>query len=222
MWDLLFIFGVNIPWFTDTFNTVLQRIICMTFIALSGFCTSLGRHKLKRGLTVFAASGIITAATAIFMPQNIIIFGVLTLIGTAMLLMIPLEGLLRKINPYAGAIGSIFLYVFTQNINFRVIGVGSFSARLPLWLYKNYFTAFWGFPQWDFFSVDYYPVFPWIFIFLFGFFLFGIFEKLKLLRFLSAPRIKPAEWIGRNALILYMLHQPLVYGVLYVLFSIIR
>ena len=222
MWDLIYMFRASVPWFTPTFDRVLQRFICITFISVSGFCFSLGSHKLKRSLTVIVASAVITLATLIAMPQNIIVFGVLSLIGGCMLLATLAEKLLVKINPYVGAAVCLVLYIFTRHVYRGALGVGTFSVTLPSFLYSNYLTAFFGFPHSEFRSTDYFPLIPWCFIFFFGFFLYHIFKRLNLLRLLKRPRIKPLEAVGRHTLIIYMLHQPITYGALYIIFSIIK
>ena len=86
--------------------------------------------------------------------------------------------------------------------------------RLPEGLYRNRLTAFLGFPPADFFSTDYFSLLPWLFLFLTGYFLFRFHppEGRK------TRRIPLAAAIGRRSLLIYMLHQPVVYGVLSVLF----
>ena len=222
IWDLIYMFRASVPWFTPTFDRVLQRFICITFISVSGFCFSLGSHKLRRSLTVLLASAVITLATLIAMPRNIIVFGVLSLIGICMLIATLAERLLIKINPYVGATACLVLYILTQNVYLGILGIGSFSITLPSFLYANYFTAFLGFPHPEFLSSDYFSLFPWCFIFFFGFFLYQIFKRQMLLRFLKRPRIKPLEAVGRHTLIIYMLHQPIIFGALYIIFSIMK
>ena len=51
----------------------------------------------------------------------------------------------------------------------------------------------------------------------FGYFLYEIFRRHNLLRHLRSPRIAPLEWVGRHSLLLYMLHQPVIYGILWLL-----
>ena len=72
--------------------------------------------------------------------------------------------------------------------------------------------TFLGFPDPGFFSGDYFPLFPWIFLYLTGYFLYGMFVKF--------PEVKKAlaihlpvpflETAGRHSLLLYLLHQPLL------------
>lgn len=85
-WDLVYMFGVDWPWYHGFAAHVWQQSICWTFILLSGYCFSLGRRQLRRGLTVFLCGALITAVTWAFMPENLVLFGVLTLLGSSMLL----------------------------------------------------------------------------------------------------------------------------------------
>ena len=218
LWDIINIFGVGADWFTPSLEYMLQRFICMSFIMLSGFCSQIGRHPYRRALILIGASAVIFAVTLIFMPTNIIVFGVLTLLGVCSALIKPLEKLLRRIDAYLGFGIFTVLFLATEWVNYGFLGLPGFGVYLPEWLYANYFTAFFGFAHEGFISADYFPIFPWIFVFIMGYFVYRIFSENGLLRLLRSPRIKPLEWIGRKTLIIYMLHQPVIYGALYVIF----
>ncbi len=218
LWDIVYIFGTRLGWYTSRGAFVWQQCICYTFILISGFCRSMGSNKLKRGLTVFAASILITLVTLAFVPNNLVLFGILSLIGSAALIMIPLDRLFSRINSYAGAIASILLFVFTRNINAGYIGFGVFSLYLPRFLYSNLFTAYLGFPAPGFASADYFPIFPWLFLYFTGYFLYRIFERNGWLRHLTHKSVAPLEFCGRHSLLIYMLHQPAIYGVLSAVF----
>lgn len=221
LWDLVHIFDVSIPWFASEGASIWQQSIRWTFLLLSGFCWSLSRNHFKRSLIVLGASVLISGVTLLFMPDSVILFGVLSLIGTAMLVTIPLDKLFRKLSPYMGLILSAVLFVLTRHVRRGTIGVGNFViARLPESLFANYFTAYLGFPHDGFFSTDYVPVIPWIFLFWAGYFLYRIFERRKWLSGLSCLHIEPLEWVGRHSLVIYLLHQPIVYALLYVFFAI--
>lgn len=221
MWDLVYVHGVDIPWFFTEGASVFQSYIRWSFIIISGFSWSLGRKKLRRSLTVIASSVVITVFTCIAMPADKIIFGVLTFMGVAMLLMIPLDKVLSKVTPAWGFAVSALLFTLTYEIPHGSIGIGSLSLGLPRAMYANYITSFLGFPAESFYSSDYVPLIPWFFLFICGYFLYGIFKKYNLLRFLSAVSFKPLEFVGKHALIIYMLHQPLIYGILYFLFNVV-
>ena len=186
---------------------------CWVFILLSGFCAPFGRHMLRRGVTVFAAGALVTAVTLVFMPGNRVIFGVLTFLGTAMLLTGVLEPLLKKIQPAAGLAVSAVLFALTYHLDARWLGFGGLRLALPDAWYANYFTAFFGFLPFDFYSTDYFGLLPWLFLFWAGYYLHKAVGRRRMepLRRSVCPAL---GWMGRHSLLLYLLHQPVIYGVL--------
>ena len=85
-WDLIFLFGMSATWYTGWQGHLWQQSICWVFILLSGFCLPLGHRPLRRGLIVSGAGVLVTAVTLLFMPEDRVVFGVLTLLGAAALL----------------------------------------------------------------------------------------------------------------------------------------
>lgn len=220
MWDIVYIFGVDAPWYRTEGAYIWQQSICWTFILLSGFCWSLGKKHLKRGLTVFGLAWIITAVTVVLMPENKIMFGVLCLLGSAMLLMIPLDKLFRRINPYMGIVITFVLFLFTKRVPDGYLGVGDWQLlQLPRAWYANSFTAYLGFPHTSFTSTDYFPILPWFFLFVTGYFLYHIWKRCNKSSLLEMRGVAALAFIGRHSLIIYALHQPVVYGVLYLWFE---
>lgn len=222
MWDIVNMFGVDIRWFNGESAHIWQQLICHTFILLSGFCLHFGKRKLKNALIVLGASVVITVVTAVFMKSSIILFGVLSLLGSSMLVMSFLDKPFKKVNPFVGFLISLIMLVATKNISDGFVGIGErVIFEIPEELYCNYLTAYLGLPFAGFYSSDYFPIIPWLFLFVCGYFLNPIFTRLKLMRFLSSFRCKPLEFLGRHSLIIYMIHQPVVYGVLFLAFHFI-
>jgi len=222
-WDLVYLCGVDWPWYHSTGAYWWQQSICWTFILLSGFCWSVGRHRLKRGLMAFGGGLIVSAVTWIAMPESRIFFGVLSLLGASALLLIPLEKPLRKIPARLGAAVSFALFMLFGEVNRGWLGFeGALIAELPDWLYQNYLTAALGFPQPGFFSSDYFPLLPWFFLFLTGFFLFRITSHASWNEKLFARGQFPVlNFLGRNSLVVYLLHQPVLYGLSMLYFQIL-
>ena len=223
IWDLVYIFGCNWQWFKSDYAHIWQQWGCWSFIFISGFCWQMSKHNLKRGLEVFGAGLLITAATLIFMPDSRVIFGVLTLLGSSMLLMIPCDVLFKKINPLLGAIASFALFLFVYPVNDRYLGFGAQRlVELPEAWYGNLFGTYLGFTQRGFYSTDYFSILPWFFMYAVGYFTYSFFMKSAENRKEAAAHIlsksicPPLGWVGRNSLIIYMLHQPVIYGVLMV------
>lgn len=211
MFDLVEIYGVPAGWFWDAPGYVWQQSVCWTFILLSGFCWRLGSRPLRRGLIVSAGGLVITAVTYAFMPSERILFGILTFTGAAMLLLIPLSKALVRIPARAGLSVSALLFFFTRNVNRGWFGFeGVLLARVPRRCYRNLLTAFLGFPQADFFSGDYFSLMPWIFLYLFGYFLYDIVMERDAARAFLRRRLPGLGWLGKHSLLIYMLHQPVL------------
>ena len=180
-WDLVNLFGIQANWYYGLPGHLWQQSICWVFILLSGFCVQLGHHTMRRGAQVFGAGALVTAVTLLFMPEDKVVFGVLTLLGSAMLLTGLLEKPLRRIPPAAGFAISAVLFALTRNVSAGYLGFGSLRLWLPQTLYANYVTAYFGFYPWWFYSTDYFALLPWLFLFWAGYFLYGVVKKSILL-----------------------------------------
>ncbi len=211
MYDLVELYGVSVGWFFRTPGYIWQQSICWTFILLSGFCWRLGKEPLKRGLLIFMGGLLITVVTFLFLPSERILFGILSFTGAAMMVLTFLSGILQKVPAWAGLAGSAGLFFLTRNVNSGYLGFESIVlCRLPSVFYRNTGTAALGFPGPGFFSGDYFSFIPWIFLYLCGYFLYGVLmnrESVK--RFLSHSAGVPG-WIGKHSFWIYMLHQPLL------------
>ena len=218
VWDLVYIFGYNWKWYQSDMAFLWQQSICYTFVLLSGLCVSLGKNKVKRGLVVFGAGILISLVTELFMPQNRIRFGVLTLLGSCMLI----AALAERTNVTLwGIIINLLLFILTRRINYGVLGFADVTvARLPRFLYNlGDFGNYLGFTEQTFFSTDYFSLFPWLFLFLTGYYFYKWMEEKQWLSSMTKAPSLGAWWrpIGRYSLIIYLLHQPVVYGLLYIL-----
>lgn len=221
MWDLVYLFGVNAPWYVDWQGELWQQSICWVFILLSGFCLPLGHRPLRRGALVFGAGALVTAVTLLFMPADVVWFGVLTLLGSAMMLTGLLQKGLEKIPPVPGLLLSFGLFWLTRHAAWGYLGFGRWQIALPGCLYANYFTAYLGFYPVGFYSTDYFPLLPWLFLFWAGFYLHHLVGRRRMepLRRSVCP---PLGWLGRHSLLLYLLHQPVIFGVLTAASALLR
>lgn len=211
-WDAVFIAGMEWEWYHGTGAFIWQQSICWTFIILSGFCLPLGRHPVRRGIEVFGAGLLVTAVTVIFMPENRVVFGVLTLLGSCMILTGLLNRLLRKVPPGVGLLGSILLFWLTRWVSDGMIGIkGIFFLPLPQLLYKGLGMTFLGFTESGFMSTDYFPMLPWYFLFLAGYFVCRICQRMGFRGRWWTWNIPPFGWMGRHSLVIYLLHQPVLY-----------
>ncbi len=217
-------FGLGIT--TDTlFGPVFmawERSICISFITIAGFSFSLGHRHFRSGLIVFLLGAIITVVTCIFLPQIRIVFGVLTFIGSATLLMIPIDKaigdkVVRSVRTcIIGFVINLVLFLTTYNINKEYLGfMPYFAVRLPAGLYKGYFMTYLGFMEPGFFSTDYFSLIPWFFIYICGYFLHKIITaSRKGVRIISCG-IPGIRVLGRHSLPVYVIHPIVIYVLLY-------
>ncbi len=220
-WDLVYLYGKNWRWYRGSGAYIWQQSICWTFILLSGFCWSLGKRHLRRGLLVFGGGLLVTLVTLIVMPENRVVFGVLTLTGSCMLLMILLNKGLQKVPAVVGLAASFLVFLLTRNVNEGYLGFEGLNLlKLPGEWYRGYVSAYFGFPPASFFSTDYFSLIPWLFLFVSGYFLYRIFEKKGLLeKTVFGINIPPFSFLGRYSLLIYLLHQPVLYLVGMILFE---
>lgn len=210
LYDFFMIYEKDTGWYGKPWVFLWQQMICWTFIFISGMTWNFGKRKIKRGVLLNFWGFVITAVTWLLMPQQTVWFGILNFLGCACLLLIPLEKLLKKIPVVLGMAGSIVCFFLFQNISSGYFGIGNSSwFSFPQWLYDAKVFTILGFPFAGFYSSDYFPVLPWIFIFFAGFYAslllpekVSIYEKLH-------RNIPVLTNMGQNSLILYLLHQPL-------------
>ncbi len=187
------------------------------FIALSGAMCQLTRSNFKRGLKLLCISALLTAVTLAMtyfgFEGSEIYFGILHLLAVGMLLVALINPLLKRLNPLFLAIVFLALFILCYNVEYGYLGLGSLRFQLPQSLYNTDSLFIFGFHSLYFYSADYFPLLPWIFMFLFGAAL-GLYEaRGKFPKFLIKRRIIPFGFIGRHALEIYILHQPVIFGI---------
>ena len=173
----------------------LARIAASLFVGISGVSYFLA-HRLEYDFTktsgrtkrlIFWAF-VITIITYIFEPSAYVRFGVLHLLALASIVAFPVA---RK-PEFALGIGLILLIIpLSSNSNL-------------VWL---------GLRETGFIAVDYFPLNPWLGIFFIGLALASrIYPEGKPLTEIQWP--ERWLWFGRNTLTIYVIHQPILIGLL--------
>lgn len=210
-YDLVAIYGVKLPWYFDTPGYLWQQSICWSFILLSGISWHFGRSPLRKGLVLSACGGLITLVTVIFMPSQLIVMGILSFLGAAALLMIPVDRLLKSVDPLAATLTNAALFIVTRNINRGALGFeGLHLVRLPGFLYTLPGGFILGLPKAGFYSSDYFSLIPWLFLFASGHFLWRCLEHSGRARAALRRDLPVLGLLGRRSLFIYLLHQPLI------------
>jgi len=222
-YDVFMAFGKDPGWYFRIGPHIWQQSICWSFILISGFVWSFGKKgNLRRGIIVNLCGLLVTAVTVLAMPSEAIWFGVLNFIGCAILLMIPLHRITEKIPAFAGILFSFILFLFFRDIQSGIVGFGSFlQIRLPEALYTTKLLTPLGFPYPEFHSADYFPILPWFFLYLCGWFGCRIFTDhpaFEKARNAARTEVPFLSALGRKSLLIYLLHQPVCYLVAMLLF----
>lgn len=220
LYDVFVVCGREPRWYLRPGVHLWQQAICWSFILIAGFSFHWGRkNNLRRGLLLNLCGLVITAVTLVVMPAEAIHFGILSFMGCAVLLTIPLEGAVHRIKPAAGMLICFALFLLLRQINSGVIGIASWTWKLPESLYRFRILAPLGFPDPAFRSSDYFPMLPWYPLFLCGWFLGKLFQTRPDWQRLARVKVPVLSALGRKTLWVYMLHQPVLMGICLLLFG---
>jgi uncharacterized membrane protein len=197
---------------------ILQYSIAIIFLILVGISLTLSYNKkikvisieiinkkfFTRGLKIFCIGLFITVITWFYPNDGYIIFGVLHCIGISIILAIPFLNH-QKISLFIGIIFVFFgIFLRTFTINFDYL----------FWL---------GFRPEQFYTLDYFPLFPWFGVILIGVFFGNLFypdgiSRLNIQNYSKSNFISFFELLGRNSLIIYLLHQPIIVGTILLIY----
>lgn len=214
LYDVVYIFGVPVAFMGTRASFVWQQAICWTFILVSGALSLSSRKPYRRAAVVFGCGLLLTAVTYTVMPSERISFGILHFLGAAAFLTALLRPVLNRVPAAAGAVVSAALFAVCYTVPHGHLAF--FGTKLPEVLYNARWLFFVGFMPPGFYSADYFPLIPWLFLFWTGLFAWRIIGP----KLADVPRIGACEWISRRALLIYLLHQPVAYGILFVCFSL--
>ncbi len=200
----------------NTGGYIFQQFIGWSFIFLSGMCRTIGKRHVRRGLIILAGAALVSLVSYIFMPEMPINFGILVFMGSATLIMIPLEKYIKESYALAGILLSIFIFILCKNVPYGNLGFeGIELMELPRFLYRNAATAYLGFPPMGFVSGDYYPLIPWFFLYLSGYFFWKYFGKKTQIQKGLFIKVPVLAFLGRHSLLVYLIHQPVCFALVY-------
>jgi uncharacterized membrane protein len=77
----------------------------------------------------------------------------------------------------------------------------------------SHYLWIFGFTYPGFASADYFPLLPWLFVFLFGTWLGGPVRERRLPKWVYDIKPPFLPRVGRQAFLIYLLHQPLLYSI---------
>ena len=221
LYDLTYLFNVKNYFLFFYFDfwgrDLIRAFVVMAFIMVSGISSSFSHSNFKRGFKLLLVAMALTLFTFIMEKvggqgtRYLIIFGVLHMFGFSILTYAVLENIKnRKILLYLGIILG-FVGAF-----FLIFNYSAPSDMRWLWFIVDLRNGF--------FSADYFPLLPYLGVFLIGAYLGPVLYPLRKSRrpLIGPPKTsRPFLFAGRHALFFYIFHQPVVYVILYLVFKMI-
>ncbi len=216
LYDLRDYLGIPrfLGWSTDLSTvawTIAQHFFAGLFVLLSGVSSTLTRSNIRRGLRLLAVALALTLGTYLiavwlhlFDPADTILFGILHCLAVSMLLY---GAVFEKLSAAASALCGAAVIALTALLPI---------LKKALVIRSDWLIPF-GLPRPSFSSLDYFPLIPWLGVFLIGAALGRTVYAAK--KSLLPWRLPPTfvNLAGRYSLWIYLVHQPVIMGVLYLL-----
>ncbi len=195
------------------------------FIAMSGISSRLSKNNALRGAKLLVIATLVTMVTygmQLAGVQGVVIwFGILHLLAVSMLFYAATERVLSKIPIVIVVVVSALLFALTYNLEMGYLGFGKWTYELPAIVSFNRQLYPFGITSPGFFSADYFPVFPWMFVFIAGTAIGKPFGEGRVPKFFSGRHVPFFAFCGRHSLIIYLAHQPVLYGIFFLINKII-
>jgi len=200
--DVIFQYGVDS---SSLLNDLTAKASGSLFIFAAGVSSYLTHNNFKRAARVLGIALLITLLTYLYDPGMVITFGILHFLGTSIILSL----LFRQVPPF----GLLVLGVAA------ILGAPVLTG-LPLPHHWLLFPL--GIAPETAISSDYYPLLPWFGVFLLGNGAGKWFYKDRRSIFEGSPANRLLTMAGRHTLLIYLIHQPIIIGVIYMFKALVE
>ena len=217
-YTMAFLFRIPLGTELLTFFMPAEPFFAGLFIFISGISSQLSHSNLARGFKLLAVALAVTAVTLFVVPDERIVFGILHMLSVCMILFGLLQKPMEKLPLWAGILATALLFYVTFPVTAGLVGFWGINGLpvyfLPQARYQLPFLFPIGICNVDFYSSDYFPLLPWLFLFFCGTFWGRYARRGQFPKCMYRSRVPFLSWMGRHALILYLVHQPVIYGIL--------
>ena len=213
IYDLVHFYSMDFPWFESLGAYLVQQGGAFLFVFISGAMSLCAKRPLLNGLLLVGYGLLITLATYFYSPANIIVYGILSLLGSAAIITVFARSVLQAIPIKLGIAFSFLLFFLTHDVaDGRLSLLTIHLYNLPSSWYDSHFLFPLGLPHGSFASADYFPLLPWIFAYWLGYFCWQMTgEELREKYFFR--QLSGFAFMGRHSLLLYLSHQPIILAV---------
>ena len=211
-YDLKFLSGVELAWFEPPLQDIWRCSISWSFLFIAGCMCALSRNNLRRALEyggVALAVWVVTTVAAVDTPIS---FGIIYCMSACTLV----AWVLQRIGALPrGRVAACVLFVgfvALLGLSDGTIGIGDFALRLPREVASAEGLAWLGIPSSSFASGDYYPLLPYLLIYLSGAAMGVRWRDRGYPAWAYEAKVAPLNFVGRHALLVYVVHQPVILG----------
>lgn len=192
--ELYAILGVEIAF--DTGFWYWYAKLSAIFILVAGISAGFSKNLLHKGVKLLAVAVGISVVTYFALGRLYVRFGIIHFLGVCTLLYLPL----RKLKVWILAILAAGIAMATPVI--EQINIQS-AVLLPLGIV---------YPEFE--TVDYFPLFPYLSVYMLGIIAYKLHYHKGRSLFNFSLHNRLIEKISRNSLLIYILHQPIIVGLL--------
>lgn len=207
-YDLKYICGFGLDWFAPPFMDIWRASISWTFLFVAGCMCSLSRNNLHRALRYGAVALGVFVVTSFASVDTPISFGIIYCMAASTLLQWVLERFGITPKGHVAALILLACFLLLLGLGSGRVGIGALTIELPRSLYSTELLAWLGIPGPGFSSGDYYPLLPFALLFLSGSSIGWWWKETRFPSVLYSVSCRPFEWLGKQALPIYVLHQP--------------
>tara|TARA_B100000886_G_scaffold329611_1_gene279152 strand:- start:199 stop:876 length:678 start_codon:yes stop_codon:yes gene_type:complete len=217
-WDLGYFGFIDLREVTQGLGLFFAQLIGISFITIAGISSRLlslfnscEAKIVKRIFRLMTISITISILTFILDKNSFIFFGILHFLSVCSIISLVLIKIKSNLLLFLIFLvtGLISLSEMTFNIPFIFSWLG-LNKQLPL-------------------TNDFYPIIPWITFYFFGFWLGGTIYKIPNKKYKNLSNTGPQlsvvlkliEYMGQKSLIIYILHQPLLFSLFFIYLQLI-
>lgn len=214
LFDLWDIFDMNLWWMESFLVNAVRDFGAGVLIFISGISSLLSRNNVKRGVKTLICALILSLVTWLVMPDNFIFFGILHFLGLMMLVYGIIGRTVNKIPRIVGfaVFAAIFVFTYPLVIDGTVGLLNIWKINIPNELKTSLGTYILGFGGGEMISADYFPILPWSALFFAGTYIGNYVKEKKIPAFMYRDMCRPVTFLGQNTLVIYLLHQPVIFG----------
>ncbi len=197
------------------FFTPAEPFFAGLFIFISGICSNLSHSNIARGAKLFFIAYILTVVTYFAVGSDSAIrFGILHMLSICMMLYGIFSKICKLIPMWVGIIINVALFIITFKVTSGYLEIPFlWSFNLPAEWYQTDFLYPLGFAGRGFISSDYFALLPWLFLFFAGGYFGRLAVQKKFPKMAYKNYVPFFSFLGKYSLIIYLAHQPVIFGI---------